>query len=322
MSTYLGIDIAKKTFDAALLREDDRYRSKSFPNTPAGFEQLRVWLAKHQGLDAHVCLEATGIYGDALAHFLLDAGMRVSVVNPARIKAFAASELLRTKTDRMDARLIARFCRAMNPLPWQPLPPAVRALKALFLRVQSLKQMCQQECNRLAVAEAVVRPGIEAHIQTLETQIKGLEQQIGEHIQAHADLRDKRKLLRAIPGIGPATLALVLACFASVIERFDNVRALVAYLGLNPCQHQSGESVHRPAHISRMGPALLRKCLFMPTLSACKHNPVIRAFFQRLRAAGKPGNVAVIAAMRKLVHIIYGVLKSGTAFDPNLHMTA
>lgn len=114
----------------------------------------------------------------------------------------------------------------------------------------------------------------------------------------------------------------MLACFASVIERFDSVRALVAYLGLNPCQYQSGESVHRPAHISRMGPALLRKCLFMPTLSACKHNPVIRAFFQRLRAAGKPGNVAVIAAMRKLVHIIYGVLKSGTAFDPDLHMTA
>lgn len=322
MSLHLGIDIAKRTFDVALLRADGKYRSKKFPNTQAGFGQLLEWLRRHEALQAHACMEATGVYGEALAGFLVEAGLRVSVVNPAQIKAFAASELSRTKTDRADAALIARFCRAMTPPPWQPLPPEVRALKALLLRLEALQAMQQQERNRLEVADAVVRPSLETVVDTLQTQIKAIKVQIRRHIDEHPQLRDKRELLKAIPGIGPASIPLVLAYFGAVIERFADVRALVAYLGLNPCQHESGSSVRHPARISHMGPALLRKGLFLPTVVACHHNPLIQAFYERLRAAGKPGKVAVIAAMRKLVHIIYGVLKSGKPFDPARHLAA
>ncbi|MBS0602050.1 MAG: IS110 family transposase [Proteobacteria bacterium] len=313
----LGIDISKLKFHVALLRTDGKYRERTFANTPAGFGQLLEWLQRQEGAGAHVCMEATGSYGEALALFLHEAGWRVSVVNPAQIKAFAASELLRTKTDRVDARLIARFCRAHAPAPWQPLPLEVRTLRALVLRLEALQEMQQQERNRAQVCNAAVQPSIEALLVTIDTQLSTLKELIKKHIDNHPDLRAKRELLLSIPGVGEATLATVLAYFAATPERFADVGALIAYLGINPRQRQSGTSLNAAAHISRQGPPIVRKRLFFPTLSACSHNPIVRALYERMLAAGKPRKLGVLAAMTKFVRLIFGVVKSGKPFDPN-----
>src|SRR5436190_4115615 len=135
MDAVLGIDIAKAKFDVALRAPDGRVRRKSCANTPAGFRDLEAWLRRQEVTRVHACLEATGTYGEALATWLYDAGHRVSVVNPLVIHAFAASQLSRTKTDRTDAALIARFCATQDPSLWTPTPREIRELQALVRRL-------------------------------------------------------------------------------------------------------------------------------------------------------------------------------------------
>ncbi|MGD1021130.1 MAG: transposase, partial [Verrucomicrobiia bacterium] len=146
---YLGLDIAKRKFDAALLHQQGRYVHQQFPNSADGFAQLALWLQRHAPGPRQACLEATGSYGDAVALFLHQRGHRVSIVNPARIKAFGKSELSRTKTDKADAALIARFAAATTPRPWTPLPPEQRQLQALVRRWEAIQRLRQQERNRL-----------------------------------------------------------------------------------------------------------------------------------------------------------------------------
>jgi len=313
---FLGIDISKKHFDAALLLPSGKRKNKKFTNNPKGFEQLATWLLAH-GVDSmHACLEATNNYGHPLAEFLYDRGHDVSLVNPARIKGFAQGELLRTKTDKQDASLIARFCQAMSPSLWQPEPRQVRELKALVRRLDALIEMRQQEVNRLDVADEIVRAGIEDHIRLLDQRIEELRQAIRKHIDDDPDLRSQKELLLSIPGIGEKTVASLLSYFA-VIERFSSARKLASFCGVAPREVQSGTSINRYGRMSKVGPAALRKALFFPAMVALKHNPVLMDLASRLEAAGKPKMVIIGAAMRKLIHIIYGVLKNRTPFDQN-----
>jgi len=162
----LGIDIAKQRVAVALLVEG-KVRNRSFKNAPDGFESLALWLRKW-GIDqVHACMEATGNYGEALAIYLHGAGHTVSIVNPARIKGFAQSELIRTKTDKVDAGIIARFCLAMKPVSWTPPSPEIRSLRALVRWVDSLTGMLTQEKNRLGSAHESVIPLIKEHIDYL-----------------------------------------------------------------------------------------------------------------------------------------------------------
>ncbi len=149
--SVLGIDIAKQKFDAALL-VNGKTKHKTCKNSAEGFEALNLWLQKQGIQKLHACMEATGNYGEDLAIYLHDAGHIVSIVNPARIKGFAQSELVRTKTDKLDAALIARFCLAMKPGPWIPPAPEIRSLRALVRRVDSLVDMRTQEKNRINTA--------------------------------------------------------------------------------------------------------------------------------------------------------------------------
>jgi transposase len=313
-ATVVGIDISKKTFDVALLK-GDRPKNGKFRNTPDGFAVFVRWLGKEGAEGAHVCMEATGTYGEGLATYLHDAGYVVSVVNPAKIKGFAQSELTRTKTDKADAGLIARFCRAMRPEPWQPPAPKTRRLLALVRRLDELNGMLNQEQNRLDTADDIVKPSIAEVIKLLEERIAELRRLIREYIDNDPDLRARRDLLETIPGIGPATSAMVLAEFGDV-ARFQNAKCMASFCGLTPRHRQSGTSVRGKSMLSKTGSARIRKALFMPALSAIKYNPVIRAFRTRLLANGKPRMIIVGAIMRKLVHIIYGILKSGRPFDP------
>jgi transposase len=149
---YIGIDIAKLKFDAALLTEDGKYKHKSFNNTASGFAELLLWCQSLHVQEPHFCMEATGVYYEALANYLVDEKCKVSVLNPAQIAAFASSALSRVKTDKTDAKLIARFCQAMQPPLFTPLPANIRQLQALVRRLESLKDIQQQERNRLDVS--------------------------------------------------------------------------------------------------------------------------------------------------------------------------
>jgi len=315
MEANLGLDIAKAKFDAALLI-GEKFKTKVFSNDPAGFAALSAWLAGQPVTVVQVCLEATGIYGLAVASYLHDQGHHVSIVNPAQIKAFGMTLLTRNKTDRADARLIARFGALHRPAAWQPPPAEIRVLQALVRRLAALQDMLQQEQNRLAGADPVVAATITRHLEFLHAEIMAVRQQIRDHINRHPDLRHKRELLDSIPGIGEATVAQLLAFIDA--HNFASARQVAAYVGLSPRQRQSGSSVHGKAHISKTGSSNLRKALFMPALVAWRHNPTVSAFCARLAAAGKPKMVIAVAAMRKLLHIAYGVLKSGKPFDPTL----
>jgi transposase len=311
----LGIDIAKQKFDAALLI-GGKLKHKTCKNSTDGFETLSHWLRK-QGVDRlHACLEATGSYGDELALYLHNAVHTVSIVNPARIKGFAQSELLRTKNDKMDAGLIARFCLAMHPEPWEPPAPEIRALQALVRRVDALIGMRTQEMNRLGTAPVTVESSIREHIAYLNEQIEKIKQQIAGHIDGIPELKSKKDLLYSIPGIGPATIAAILAEI-NIFDRCDEVRKVVAFIGLAPRETVSGTSIKGKPRLCKIGHARLRKALYMPAVVSIRYNPVITVFYRRLKNKGKNGKLIVCAIMRKLVHIIFGILKSGKPFDPN-----
>ena len=314
MDAVLGIDIAKAKFDVALQEPDGRVWRKSCANTPAGFRDLDAWLRRHGVTHVHACLEATGAYSDALATWLYDAGHRVSVVNPMMIHAFAASQLSRTKTDRTDAALIARFCATQQPTPWAPIPREIRELQALVRRLDALHEMRTQEINRLAsgAATTAVERSIATVIETLTDEIEAVQRQIRDHFTHHPGLRTQRDLLTSIPGIGETTAAVLLA------ELFDKRYQRAPSRGLcGPRAADCGVGHHasaRPALENRAGsgdgkPSISRRS--PPALQS--RDPNLRA---RLRAKGKVPMVIIGAAMRKLIHIAYGVLKSQRAYDP------
>ena len=314
LSPVLGIDIAKEKIEVALL-VSGKVKNKSFKNSGDGFEGLAFWLKKLGIERVHACLEATGNYGEDLAIFLHEAGHTVSVINPARIKGFAQSELVRTKTDKIDAGVIARFCLAMKPDPWAPPSPEIRALRALVRRADSLIDMLTQEKNRLGTAHESILPLIKKHIAYLEKENKKIRDQIADLIDRNPELRRKKDLLASIPGIGKATIAILLAELDD-LRKFRHVRELVAFIGLAPRETLSGSSIKGKPRLCKTGHARLRKALYMPALVSIRYNLMI-AFYERLRERGKNGKVIVCAIMRKLVHIIFGVLKSGKKYDPN-----
>ena len=315
---YLGIDVSKDRLDVYLLR-DEEPAAADFANTKAGWRSLRNWLKKRAKEPTHVCLEATGRYGEGITAFLYDSGYAVSVVNPARIKGYATSRLARNKTDRIDAALIADFCRAQQadlPL-WTPPDPAQRHLQALVRRLEDLVTMRQQEANRLQAGElaADLQHSIRAHLAFLDDQIETLKGEIQDHIAQHPDLKRQSDLMSSIKGIRWLTAARLLAEIPN-IQDFDSPQQLVAFAGLNPRQRRSGSSVHGRSRISKIGASAIRAALFMPAVSAKNFNPLLRPFVQRLEQRGHCKMSIIVAVMRKLLHLVFGVLKSGQPFDP------
>jgi transposase len=318
----LGIDIAKHTFEVALVL-GEKLRHKTFENSPAGFHALTAWLMPQGMHQVHAVMEATGTYGEDLALYLYQAGHRVSVVNPARIKAFGQSELQRTKNDRMDAASIARFAVKHDPEAWTPPPEELRQLQGLVRHLDDLMAQHSQWHQRLTESRPV--PAVQVSLQTLlaamEDQLQQVQQQIRDHIAQHPELTHQQALLTSIPGIGELTATRLLAEMAP-LERFQSARQAAAYTGLTPKHHESGSSVHGRSRLSKIGNARVRKALYWPAIAALRSNPLIRAFGQRLRARGKAKMVVIGAAMRKLVHLAYGVLKTGTPFDEQHAMGA
>ena len=318
LSIAVGVDIAKAKFDAAVLR-DGKFRTKVFANTPAGFKAFIQWLSDHGAAQCPVCMEATGSYYEALALYLVDLAIPVSVVNPLQIARYGEVTGSRNKTDGQDARLIARFCATQQPERWHAPSPATRELRDLVRRLEALLDLERQEKNRLSTAGSLTRASIEAVLALLDEQIKEIRAAIAQHIDRDPDLRDKAGLMNSIPGVGEATIAVILAELpASVMQ---SVARADAFTGLAPRIRESGSSVRGRGMLSKQGTPRIRRTLYFPAIVATRYNPVVKAFYERMVANGLNKKQAICAAMRKLLHLIIGVLKSGKPFDPAFHLS-
>lgn len=317
----LGIDVSKKKVDVSLLI-NGKTKSKvlEFPNGSDGYVAILRWLEKQKApLDQlHVCMEATGVYYERLAQALHEAGLKVSVVNPGCIKGFGQSENIRNKNDAVDAALIARYCHRMAPEPWTPPPLEQRQLRAWTQRLQALKDIRQQEQNRLEAVRVSglddVASHVEQHIAWLNVEITKLEGDVDDHIDRHPDLKRDAELLTSIPGIGATTVARVLGQVGD-LRRFRSAKAFAAFLGVTPRQRTSGTSIKGRTMISRTGNAPLRAALYMPSMVARRYNPLLHAFAERLLLTGMAKKAVIGAVMHKLAHLMYGVIHTGKPFD-------
>ncbi|MFA5190698.1 MAG: transposase [Verrucomicrobiia bacterium] len=311
----LGIDIAKLKFDAALRLSDGRWVQQAFPNTPEGFQTLQQWWQQHASGPVHVALEATGRYGDRLALWLYQHQVCLSLLNPARVKAFARSRAERNKTDRVDARTLAAFVASHHPRSWQPRAEKFNQLQALVRRREQVQQLLQQESNRLEEVPAIVEGSVRQVMALLKKQIQALEQRLETHFEMHEDLAEKQRLLCSIPGIGPVSSTKLLAELP--VEQLQDSRQASAWVGVCPQRRESGSSVRRRGRMSKEGRGDLRRALYMPALVAMRHNPVLKVFAERLLAHGKSKKAVAGAVMHKLLRICFAVLKHSCRFDPH-----
>lgn len=308
----LGIDISKDDFHACLQQQSGSAK-KSFPNCPSGFGQVLRWLKNRRSSEVHACMEATGPYWLALASALHKAGIAVSVVNPSRTAMFARSQLRRTKTDRVDAEMIADFCKTQTPVLWSPPAPQILELRGfLTYRAQlvsertRLKQIAGQihadrNLRKLHVKQL---KNLDAAIASLETSMRAL-------LRGNPELADKVQKLSAVGGLGFVSAAAIVAKLP--IERLRNEKAAAAYIGVTPSERQSGTSVHGKSRICKTGDAELRRDLYMPAMVAMRHNRILRTFAQRLADRGKPGKVIIVAVMRKLIVLAFRLLSGHLA---------
>ena len=317
----LGIDVGKTALELALRDEEETVARTTISNDPKGQESLMSWL-KDQGArpeETCVCMEASGDFHEAVALCLHEEGYRVSVVNPRRIKGYASSQLQRTKTDSADAALLARFGRREDPRPWAPPSAAESRLQELTRARQALQKEKTRTQNRLEEAEdEAVRRAHRRLLEEIERQIEDLEEEIEEHVEEDPGLNDQCSLLETIPGIGLQTAAIVISELGSP-ERFESARQAAAYAGLVPRHRESGTSIRGKPRMSKVGNSRLRRAMYFPAMTALRFNSAVKAFGDRLEKRGKEEMVIIGAAMRKLLHICYGVLKSGRAFDASLH---
>ena len=316
---YIGLDISKDTLDACLLRPAGKPQHKTFANTPAGHQKLLRWvrhLAAEQS--CHFALEATGAYSQAVAEFLAQAEQRVSVLNPARVKYGGIAAGQGNKTDKADARTIAEYARLHNPSLWKQALAEVRHLTALVRRLQSVTEMRVQEKNRLQLPghSEPVRRSIEETIAFLDQQAASLQQQIRQHIDNAPALKADHQLLISIPGIGEIAAQQILAELPDV-SQFQSAESAAAFAGLAPAEFRSGKSVHKRTRLSKAGNRHLRQAVYFPAVTAIGHNRLVKALYERLIASGKARMAAVGAAMRKVLMLAFGVLKTRQPFDPN-----
>lgn len=321
---YLGMDVAKAKLDCCLLLDDagTKRKTKVVANSRAGIAGLLEWTAK-LGVSCaqlHVVMEATGVYHEQAALALADAGATVSIINPAQIKDFGRGLAVRTKTDGVDSVVLARYGALLKPAAWQPPPVEARELQALLARRDAVAEDLRREQNRHEKACATDTPhlivqSITASIEFLQAELRRLQKAIDEHIDRHPGLKHDMALLTSIPAVGERVGNNMLAVIHA--HRFESAEQVAAYLGLVPVERQSGSSVLGRARLSKAGPARVRAVLYMAAVVATQCNPHIRALYQRLIARGKSKMSALGAAMRKLVHLCFGVIKNQRPYESN-----
>lgn len=314
---YLGIDVAKSKLDCYLLLDEasGKGKAKVVPNSADGLTNLRAWLTKnHAHYDqVHAVMEATGVYHEFVAYQLHDSGIAVSIANPARVKYFGKGLAIHSKTDGIDSLVLARYGVMNKPERWTPPTVQARVLQGLLARREAIEQDLLREQNRQEKAlstctSPVIHHSLAVSIAFLNTQKAQLQQQIDDQIADNATLKNDFDLLQSIPAIGPQSGANMLAVMHT--HHFNSAEQLAAYLGLVPIERQSGTSLVGRPRLSKNGPARLRAVLYMAAMVGIKHNPHLKALYERLRLKGKSKMSALGAAMRKLVHLCFGVLKT------------
>jgi len=315
-----GIDVGARNLTFETEDAPHQRCRLEFPNTPSGHRQIIRRLTQG-GRRARVALEASGIYSLDLALALHRAPrIEVMVVNPRAARDFAKAFLLRSKTDALDAWVLLEFVRRMPFVSWHPPREAALALRAFARRIAALVKIRSQEKNRLHATEhcrelpAAIRRDIEVNLRHLERRIQRLEEQAVDVVWADRVLRHDLVLLTSIRGVARASALQILAELR-VLPDDLSPRQWVAHAGLDPRAFESGDSVAKPARISRVGNRYLRASLYMPALVASRHEPHVKAFYDELIARGKKPKQALVAVMRKLLHSIHGMLSNGSDFD-------
>lgn len=303
MPGWIGVDIAKATLDGVARPTGEVVQ---FPNTASGHAALIAWATPLA--PTGLVLEATGGYERAVVVALAAAGLPVVVVNPRQVRDFARSTGQLAKTDRLDAALLALFAERVQPA-GRPLSPAVTAeLAELITRRRQLVEMLGMERNRLALARTRVRRDVQAHIRWLERRVAETDDDLRQAIEASPVWRVQEDLLRSVPGLGPVVARTLLALLPELGRL--NRKQIAALAGVAPFARDSG--TWRGARVIWGGRAHVRQALYMAALVASRHNPVVAALYTRLRAAGKPAKVALVACMRKLLTILNAMLHTGT----------
>ncbi len=323
MLKIIGVDVSKAKLDCMWLRDkaSGKVKSKAFKNSPAGHKEFLEWIGANLGdalEDVQCVMEATGIYHEALAYSFYAAGIEVVVVNPAHVHSYAGSLGRRSKTDRKDSWVIAQFAATHQLRPWQPEAEEIRLLKALVARYDTISKDVQREENRLEKAEisqpsSVVVDSILAVLKQLKEEKQRLNDLIDDHIDQNPGLKKDHDLLKSIPGVGTVVARSMLGLIRS--REFESGRECAAFIGLVPIHHESGTSVNAPPRLSKAGDARIRAKLYMAAVVATRHNQDIQQQYKRLLKRGKSKMSALGAAMRKLVHICFGVLKHQTKYQ-------
>lgn len=324
---HLGIDISKDSFSAQLILDQsaESFLAKDFKSSKRGFNSLRVWLLKSGVVlsDLRVVMEATGVYWQKLAHFLIEHNITVAIVNPAQIKDFIKSYLRRGKTDSMDARMIALYSLERKPRPFTVPEPDLAELKLFVAERDHIVKLIAQERNRLhahkhrkSCPKSLVR-FINKRLRSLQSRLADIESLIKARINSSQNLSRIYKLLVSIPGIAFVT-AIVLITQTNAFVNFVDSKQLAAYAGIAPAPNQSGK-FRGHSRISKIGNARLRKALYLAALSASRFSPHFANFKARLDAEHKPKKVIFVAIARKLLVTAFAVVKSNRPFDPFYH---
>ncbi len=305
---FIGIDVAKAQLEFAGRPSGE---TGTVPNTEAGIRDL---VARCQTLaPALIVLEATGGYEAALVAALATAGLAVVVANPRQVRDFAKATGQLAKTDALDAHVLALFAERVRPTP-RPLPDdAVQALDALLTRRRQLVEMLTAERNRLLVARPAVRHDLQQHIRFLERRLREADDDLHTAVKASPVWRVRDDLLQSVPGVG-RVVSLTLLAELPELGRLSH-KEIAALVGVAPLNRDSGRL--RGKRLVYGGRAPVRAALYMAALVASKCNPVIRAFYRRLRAAGKPVKVALTACMRKLLIILNAMARTGRPWAPD-----
>ena len=323
-SLFVGIDIAAQTAVAAwIVPGEPVTRPISIEQSASGFVSLQEHLVATGVAPARmlIVLEATGTYWLNLATTLVGAGFTVSVINPAQAHDFAKALLKRAKTDAIDAQTLAQLAERLQPPPWNPPPLIAVELEQRLQEREALLKLRQQVRNQLhaltqqpCVASSV-QGRMETLIQTLTSQVAEVESEMAHLLRQDEEWAQTAAKLQTINGIGLLTATHLLVTTMNFTEPLTAVQT-AAYAGLVPYPRRSGTSVRGRTNIGQTGNARLRRALYLATLSAAQCNPIIKAFYDRLRAAGKPMKVARCAAARKLLHMAFAIAKSDQPFDP------
>lgn len=311
---YVGIDISKSSFDAY----SEKCGSKEFPNSLEGFKDLVAWISNDVVGTPKVVLEATGGYHREVVNYLQSCRIKVSVVNPKRVRDFAKAVGVFAKTDKIDAKVLALFGRTLCPAETRHVPVEEAELNALVVRREQLVEQCTQEKNRLEHTKGEVREDIRTHIRVLEKRIKKMEKLIQDTIDKNDTLKHKSDTLRSVKGIGPTATGVLLAKLPELGQW--NSKSIVSLVGVAPFPDESGK--HSGSRRIFGGREPVRSVLYMCTLSAIRSNSQIKQFYNRLLDKGKAKKVAIVACMRKLLVILHALVAKGQQWDPSMNGAA